>query len=322
MSVDQMPSSTRPTSHANSGDLLRLYIDEASRRELLTREQEKTLGRKVQSGRSGSRLARQILIESNLRLVLAIARRYQSSGAVMLDIVQEGNLGLMRAVEKFDPNHGCRFSTYATWWIQQFIQRAMRRCGRLVRVPDNVIEMGRQAEKLLRSADGDGYGDSELNQVARSMNRNCGTIKNAIRGMGARSMSIDAGRKVGETEDSFASALIAPDSGVPPINSLEVTQMLMPLTPKERHIVCRRFGLDGLAPENLAHVARELGISRERVRQIESNALKRLRKYSQDPDLEETDSRLRRMLPRRHYNYRLSPKSRSRRRINRHRGSR
>lgn len=302
--VPSSSSSTHTKSRAGSGDLLRLYVDEASDRELLTREQEKHLGKEIQGGGPGADQARQVLTESNLRLVLSIARRYQNSGAVMLDMVQEGNLGLMRAVEKFDPDHGCRFSTYATWWIQQFIQRALRRSGRLVRVPDNVIEMGRQAEKLLGVTDGDGYGDTDLDLVARSMKKSSGTIKNAIRGMGARSMSIDAGRTTGDSEDSFASMLTAPDSGAPPLNGGEVTQMLMPLTPKERHIVCRRFGLDGRAPENLAAVAKELGISRERVRQIESNALKRMRKYSEDPELEQTDTRFRKIRPRRHQSYR------------------
>lgn len=265
-------------------DPLELYRKEINRYPLLTKEEEVRLGRKIRSGRKGSRQARRTMVESNLRLVLAIARSYEGRGLSLLDLVQEGNLGLIRAVEKFDPSRGFRFSTYATWWIKQAIRYGLGTSARMVRVPNHILELSVKAKKLLRrSSVGDGR-EQDTEGVAGLLETSQEKIGTALRRVAARHTSLDVPCS-GDSEYSVGDTLEAPrESGIP-LDRRELVRLLGPLDPKGRHILCRRFGLDGRGPVQLEVVARELGISRERVRQLQVEAIKRLRFLSVEMDV-------------------------------------
>ena len=260
-------------------DATRMYLSEIGFTPLLTAEEEVTFARLARSGNAD---ARKRMIESNLRLVVKIARRYMNQGLALLDLIEEGNLGLIRAVEKFDPDKGFRFSTYATWWIRQTIERALMNQARTVRLPIHVIKeinvYMRAARKLAQTLDR----EPSSEDVAEMLDRPLESVKRMF-GLNERVTSVDApvGR---ETERPLLDTL--PDEhNIDPSVLLQnddvkehIDLWLEQLTEKQRAVVELRFGLHDREASTLEDVGAELGVTRERVRQIQIEALKRLRR--------------------------------------------
>ena len=259
-------------------DATRLYLSEIGYSKLLTAEEEVYFSRLAQKGDVP---ARQRMIESNLRLVVKIARRYMNRGLALLDLIEEGNLGLIRAVEKFDPERGFRFSTYATWWIRQTIERAIMNQTRTIRLPIHVVKeinvYLRAARKLAQSLDHEPTAD----EIADLLDKPIGEVKRML-GLNERVTSVDT--PYGKDADKPLLDTIPDESATDPTDHLQADGInahldtwLAKLNDKQREVVLRRFGLRGYENSTLEEVANELGVTRERVRQIQMDALKRLR---------------------------------------------
>jgi RNA polymerase sigma factor (sigma-70 family) len=264
---------TRETSRAN----LALYFDEISRIPLLSREEEQALARRA---RAGDTAAQQRLIEANLRLVVQVARRYFHRGLPLSDLIAEGNIGLMRAVEKFDPDRGVRFSTYATWWIRHAITRALANQARMIRLPVHIEALlGRYAkeQERLTQALGRPPTTAELaqalgvteEQIAEldEIRRPPVSLETPLGDDEGRVVDVvpdESAREPGEALGSFLRA------------RADLATVLDDLAENERKVLRRRFGLDG-PPETLEAIGRDLGVTRERIRQIEANGLRKLR---------------------------------------------
>ena len=263
-----------------STDLTTLYLREIGCTSLLNAEQEVKLAREVLLGNADSK---RVMIESNLRLVVALAKRYQNRGLSLLDLIEEGNLGLIRAVEKFDPELGFRFSTYATWWIKQNIDRALMNQARTVRLPIHVMkELNAylKASEYLREQQGN---EPSVEAIAQRM----GTSVNNVRKLQGYNMhTCSADLPLTDSADSGTLLDTLPDSRKtePEILLQEqnlqttITTWLERLSEKQREVVARRFGLSGYESSTLEDVGREVGITRERVRQIQIEALGKLRR--------------------------------------------
>ena len=259
-------------------DATRLYLSEIGVSKLLTAEEEVYYARRAQRGDVS---ARQHMIESNLRLVVKIARRYMNRGLALLDLIEEGNLGLIRAVEKFDPERGFRFSTYATWWIRQTIERAIMNQTRTIRLPIHVVKeinvYLRAARKLTQSLDH----EPSSEEIADLLDKPIGEVKRML-GLNERVTSVDT--PYGKDADKPLLDSIPDDDAPDPTESLQnqglnanIDHWLSKLNDKQREVVERRFGLHGYENSTLEQVANELGVTRERVRQIQMDALRRLR---------------------------------------------
>lgn len=262
-------------------DATRLYLNEIGFSPLLTADEEKYYSRKALKGDEASRKR---MIEGNLRLVVKIARRYMNRGLALLDLIEEGNLGLMRAVEKFDPEKGFRFSTYATWWIRQTIERAIMNQTRTVRLPIHVVKeiniylrAARQlAQKLNREPtpeDVAGMLDRPLDEVERMIGLN-------ERVSSVDSSGYDSDKTLLDTipdEQNLDPSLLLQNSDV----KRHIDMWLAQLTDKQCAVVERRFGLHGRDIATLEEIGNELGVTRERVRQIQIEAIRRLRNILQ-----------------------------------------
>jgi len=259
-------------------DATRLYLSEIGFSPLLSAEEEVYFSRRAQRGDDS---ARKRMIESNLRLVVKIARRYMNRGLALLDLIEEGNLGLIRAVEKFDPERGFRFSTYATWWIRQTIERALMNQTRTIRLPIHVVKeinvYLRAARRLAQSLDR----EPSPEDVAEMLDKPIGEVKRML-GLNERVASVDMPRTP-DTEKSLLDS-IPDDKNTDPAVLLQDSDVqdkidlwLSKLNAKQQAVVERRFGLHGREIATLEEVGNELGVTRERVRQIQIEALKRLR---------------------------------------------
>lgn len=258
-------------------DATSLYLKEIGFAPLLTADEEVFYARKLQKGCEKSRHR---MIESNLRLVVKISRRYVNRGLELLDLIEEGNLGLMRAVEKFDPELGYRFSTYATWWIRQTIERGLMNQTRTIRLPVHVVkELNvylRASRKLAQKLD---YAPTP-DEIAEEVNKPVADVLKIL-GLSERISSIDV--PVADKEKTLVET-IADDNGCSPENEIEeenlmdrLGEWLEQLPKKQREVLVRRFGLLHHQEETLEQVGREIGLTRERVRQIQVDALRRLR---------------------------------------------
>jgi RNA polymerase nonessential primary-like sigma factor len=266
-------------SREDTHDPTRLYLSEIGASPLLTAAEEVHFARLAQKGNEA---ARQRMIESNLRLVVKIARRYMNRGLALLDLIEEGNLGLIRAVEKFDPERGFRFSTYATWWIRQTIERAIMNQSRTIRLPIHVVKeinlYLRAARRLAQKLDH----DPSAEEIATLLDKPLEDVEHML-GLNERTTSTD----VNIMHDSSRTLLeTIPDNGTSdPVETLQendvqanIEQWLGQLNEKQREVVERRFGLHGHSVSTLEEVGEEIGVTRERVRQIQMDALRRLRK--------------------------------------------
>lgn len=264
---------------AREADATRLYLKEIEFSTLLTAEEERELARAAQGGDDA---ARRRMIESNLRLVVKIARRYVNRGLSLLDLIEEGNLGLIHAVEKFDPELGYRFSTYATWWIRQTIERALMNQTRTIRLPIHVIKeinvYLRAARNLQQQLDHEPTAEEIAEEVDKPINE----VKRML-GLNERVTSVDV--PVSQESERPLLDLIADENAAEPSTLLADEDVrshcgdwIDELEPKQRAVVVRRFGLQGHERATLEEVGRELGVTRERVRQIQIEALKRLRR--------------------------------------------
>ena len=259
-------------------DATQLYLNEIGFSSLLTPEEEVHFARLAQRGDPAGRKR---MIESNLRLVVKIARRYVNRGLSLLDLIEEGNLGLIRAVEKFDPERGFRFSTYATWWIRQTIERAIMNQTRTIRLPIHVVkELNvylRAARELTQKLDH----EPSAEEIANLLEKPVEEVKRML-GLNERVTSVDV--SLGPDSDKTLLDTLTDDRPTDPCELLQdddlsqsIDQWLSDLTDKQREVVVRRFGLRGHESCTLEEVGQEIGLTRERVRQIQVEALKRLR---------------------------------------------
>ena len=268
----------RPFAQESDLDATRIYLNEIGGSRLLTAEEEVRLARLAQAG---DNLARQTMIVSNLRLVVKIARRYLYRGLPLLDLIEEGNLGLIRAVEKFDPERGFRFSTYATWWIRQTIERAIMNQTRTVRLPIHVVK---EINVYLRAARLLGQRldhEPTAEEVAELLDRPIGEVKRLL-GLNEHIASVDS--PLGKDADKPLVDILQDESAEDPAERIQDREVqvnldiwLTKLTDKQREVLERRFGIHGYENSTLEKVAEELGVTRERVRQIQMDALRRLR---------------------------------------------
>jgi RNA polymerase primary sigma factor len=258
-------------------DALQLFLNEAGRYKLLTASEEVELAKRVERG---DKEAKDLMINSNLRLVVSIAKKYKGHGISLLDLIQEGIIGLIRAVEKFDWRRGYKFSTYATWWIRQAVQRGVANKSRTIRIPVHIVEREQKiarAERELTAKLERPPTDEEVAERARLSLKHVKEVRAAARAV----TSLD--KPVGEEGDTSFGELIAGES-VEPSEEVHVSlaesavrQAVETLPEREREVVKLRYGMDGDAdPKSLEEIGRKLGLTRERVRQIESQALQRL----------------------------------------------
>jgi RNA polymerase sigma factor (sigma-70 family) len=264
---------TRETSRANLG----VYLSEISRIKLLTREEEQELARRV---RAGDETAKQRMIEANLRLVVQIARRYLNRGLPLPDLIEEGNLGLLRAVEKFEPERGTRFSTYATWWIRQAVTRALANQARTIRLPVHVeLLLTRYAreQRRLTQALGRPPTTEEMAKALDTSEREIVELE-AVR---QHPVSLDApagGESTATLGDLIADRAAVPESFAELFHDRsDLVSVFDDLAANERTVLRRRFGLEGDEPETLEAIGQRLGLSRERVRQLEGSGLRKIR---------------------------------------------
>jgi len=259
-------------------DPTRIYLNEIGASRLLTAEEEICLARLAQAG---DYEARQRMIVSNLRLVVKIARRYLYRGLPLLDLIEEGNLGLIRAVEKFDPERGFRFSTYATWWIRQTIERAIMNQTRTVRLPIHVVKEINVYLRATRVLSQRLDHEPSVEEVAKLLDKPSSEVKRLL-GLNEHIASVDT--PLGKDADKPLVDLLPDEDADDPAEriqdrevQLNLDHWLSKLTDKQREVVERRFGIHGYENRTLEKVAEELGVTRERVRQIQMDALRRLR---------------------------------------------
>ncbi len=260
-------------------DVTQLYLNEIGASPLLSAEQERELARRV---REGDFAARQKMIERNLRLVVNIAKHYLNRGIPLLDLVEEGNLGLIHALEKFDPARGFRFSTYATWWIRQNIERAIMNQSRTIRLPVHVVKELNQVLRTLRGLEAAGTTDAKAEEIAQLLDRSVADVRRVL-ALNEHTASLDAPLDV-DPNLSIGESL-ADEQAPTPEAQIQVAEMetlvhewIALLGDKQRMVIERRYGLHGCEVRTLEELAEDLGLTRERVRQIQIEALNQLRR--------------------------------------------
>ena len=269
---------------AESGfDATRAYLNELNKSHLLTADEEKIYGKRALQG---DEEARRIMIESNLRLVVKISRRYLNRGLPLLDLIEEGNLGLIRAVEKFDPDRGFRFSTYATWWIRQTIERAIMNQTRTIRLPIHVVKEMNVYLKAQRNLAQRLDHEPTADDIAKHLDKPVNAVNKMLK-LNERVTSVDV--SYGKDFDKPLLETISEEEGRSPAEILQedlihhnVAHWVYQLADKQREVICRRYGLCGFESSTLEQVALELGVTRERVRQIQMDGLKSLKEILED----------------------------------------
>jgi RNA polymerase primary sigma factor len=260
-----------------TSDPLKLYVRQIGDGRLLTPQEERELARRKDMG---DEAAKRRLIECNLRLVMSITRNYTKAGVPLLDLIQEGNLGLIRAVEKFDYKMGYKLSTYATWWIRQAVTRALADQGRTIRLPVHVAEQVRRVQRSRRQLAQKLNRDPSVEEIARDSGFPLERVHELF-DLVEDPVSLET--PVGDGESMVADLIEDEKSESPDgataenARSVELAAAIERLNPRMKHVVLRRFGLDGRPPQTLEEVGADLGITRERVRQLETRALRELR---------------------------------------------
>ena len=257
-------------------DALQLFLREASRHRLLTAAQEVALAKRIEQG---DELAKAEMIQSNLRLVVSIAKNYRNQGLPFLDLIQEGTLGLIRAVEKFDWRRGFKFSTYATWWIRQAVARALADKARTIRMPVHIVERLQKINRAERSLWTQVGREPTLDEIADEASLTPQQVVE-VRAAARASASLDA--PIGDADDAVLGDFVAGNEPLPEetvdthLRRQALMRALGALPEREREVVTLRYGIDGNEPRTLEEIGRRLGLTRERVRQIELDSLRRL----------------------------------------------
>ncbi len=265
---------------SSTSDPVRLYLRQIGKVKLLTAEQEVSLAKRIERK---DMEAKRKLTEANLRLVVSIARRYPGRGLSLLDLIQEGNLGLIRAVEKFDYRRGYKFSTYATWWIRQAITRAIADQARTIRIPVHMVETINKLIRVQRQLLQDLGRDATPEEVATEMGITADRVREILK-ISQDPVSLE--RPVGEEGDSQLADFIEDEGAVAPLDAVdgimqneELDRVLTLLTQRERRVLEYRYGLKGEHPRTLEEVGQKFDVTRERIRQIEAKTLAKLRAY-------------------------------------------
>ena len=281
--IEEQPQPEEPapppppaTPQETTTDALQLFLREAGRHQLLTAPQEVELAKKIERG---DMQAKQQMIQSNLRLVVSIAKNYRNQGLPFLDLIQEGTLGLIRAVEKFDWRRGFKFSTYATWWIRQAVARALADKARTIRMPVHIVERLQKMNRAERTLWTQLGREPKLEEIAEEASL---PLQQALEVRAAARASTSLDQPVGEAEDAVFGDFVAGDGPLPEeqvelsLRSQALKEALEALSERERQVVVLRYGLTDAEPKTLEEIGRRLGLTRERVRQIELDSLKRL----------------------------------------------
>lgn len=272
----------------NVDDPVRMYLKEIGKVPLLTAEEETKLAKRMEAG---DEIAKKKLAEANLRLVVSIAKRYVGRGMLFLDLIQEGNLGLIKAVEKFDYKKGYKFSTYATWWIRQAITRAIADQARTIRIPVHMVETINKLIRVSRQLLQDLGRDPTPEEIAKEMNLEVEKVRD-IQKIAQEPVSLET--PIGEEEDSHLGDFIPDDDAQAPSEAATFTllkeqliDVLNTLTEREQKVLTLRFGLDDGKARTLEEVGKEFDVTRERIRQIEAKALRKLRHPSRSKKLKD-----------------------------------
>lgn len=273
-----------------SMDAIKLYLKDIQKTNLLTAEEERALARRIDDG---DMAARDRMIESNLRLVVKIAKRYMNRGLPFLDLIEEGNLGLIKAVERFKLSKECRFSTYATWWIRQSIERALVNQSRTIRLPVHVSDDINKLIKITRELVRDLNREPQVKEVAVAMGVEPSYVRRLMVLL-KKTYSIE--HPMGENNDYSLIDTIEDTSVINPLDLAEglnkyqlIEEFLATLNDNEKEIIALRFGLDDRDPQTLDTIGRQFGVTRERIRQIEAKSLEKLRVLLQERDPSQLD---------------------------------
>lgn len=267
-------------------DPVRVYLKEIGRVPLLTTEEEQVLAMRIADNDPE---AKKRLAEANLRLVVSIAKRYVGRGMAFLDLIQEGNLGLIKAVDKFDYTKGFKFSTYATWWIRQAITRAIADQARTIRIPVHMVETINKVKKTSTQLLHKNGHDPSAEEIADEIGMSPDKVREILR-LSQEPVSLET--PIGEEEDSHLGDFIPDDDALSPADAASIsllkeqlTEVLKTLTPRESKVLSLRFGLEDGHPRTLEEVGSQFGVTRERIRQIEAKALRKLRHPSRSKKL-------------------------------------
>ena len=269
-------------------DHVRMYLKEIGKVPLLTTEEEIELAKKMAEG---DELAKERLSEANLRLVVSIAKRYVGRGLQFLDLIQEGNLGLIKAVEKFDYRKGYKFSTYATWWIRQAVTRAIADQARTIRIPVHMVETINKLMRIQRQLIQELGREPTVEEIAKEMNMSIDKVRETMK-VAQEPVSLET--PIGEEDDSHLGDFIPDDDAPPPAEAAsfillkeQLGTVLSTLTPREEKVLKLRFGLEDGRARTLEEVGKEFNVTRERIRQIEAKALRKLRHPSRSKKLKD-----------------------------------
>ena len=279
---------TSLTKDLTINDPVRMYLKEIGQIKLLTMDEELDLAERIQNG---DEQAKNILAEANLRLVLSIAKRYVGRGMLFLDLIQEGNIGLMKSVEKFDVSKGYKFSTYATWWIRQAITRAIADQARTIRVPVHMVETINKLARIQRQLTLELNREPTEEELAKKMNVSVEKIREIYK-ISQEPVSLET--PIGEEDDSHLGDFIKDERNLSPeeyaTNEMlkdEIAEVLETLTEREEKVIRLRFGLEDGKSRTLEEVGQLFGVTRERIRQIEAKALRKLRHPSRSRKLKD-----------------------------------
>ncbi|MEM0951797.1 MAG: RNA polymerase sigma factor RpoD [Cyanobacteria bacterium P01_H01_bin.74] len=284
-------SLTTETRGINLDDPVRMYLREIGRIPLLTADEEIELARQIVAGGASGMIAKQKLVQANLRLVVSIAKKYVGRGMLFLDLIQEGNLGLIRAAEKFDHERGYKFSTYATWWIRQAITRAIADQARTIRIPVHMVETINKLKKITRKLAQELSRKPTEEELAGAMAISEDKLREIIK-VAQEPLSLET--PIGKEEDSRLGDFIEDRVTKAPAKTVahdllreDLTNVLSSLSPRERDVLRLRFGLDDGRQRTLEEVGQLFGVTRERIRQIEAKALRKLRHPNRSRRLKE-----------------------------------